>query len=122
MYWAIIAAVTSGFLLGLAVSFLFRIHQAKTAKELAEALLVRRDAERRDEMAAMLEHVKASFGSLSLDALSKSTEEFLKLAKTHLQSERQASVQEFEASKGLIDRSCEDGRAGRQRRQAHAGP
>jgi len=45
--------------------------------------------------------VKASFGSLSLEALSRSTDEFLKLAKTKLDSEREGSVKELDAKKGL---------------------
>ena len=90
---------------GPAVSFLFRIHQAKTAKELAEALLVRRDAggaQGRDGG-----HAGAREGELREplpDALSQSTEEFLKLAKMHLQSERQASANEVQARKELIHR------------------
>ena len=103
MPWSIIAAVAAGFAAGLAVSFLFRIYRTKTAGELAEELFGRHDAERRRDAEAVVEHVKASFGSLSLEALSKSTEEFLKLAKTHLESERQANVRELEARKELID-------------------
>ncbi len=103
MPWSIIAAVAAGFAAGLAVSFLFRIYRTKTAGELAEELFGRHDAERRRDAEAVVEHVKASFGSLSLEALSKSTEEFLKLAKTHLESERQANVRELEARKDLID-------------------
>lgn len=52
----------------------------------------------------MVEHVKASFGNLSLEALSRSTDEFLKLARTTLESERQANVRELDARKDLIDR------------------
>jgi DNA recombination protein RmuC len=47
--------------------------------------------------------MKAAFGNLSLDALSRSTEEFLKLAKARLESERETSRQDLEAKQGLID-------------------
>jgi DNA recombination protein RmuC len=104
MHWTIIAALAAGLAAGLAFSFLLRIYRAKTAKELAEELLRQKEAERKRDMEAVIEHVKASFGSLSLEALSKSTEELLKLAKTQLESERQASVRELEARKELIDR------------------
>jgi DNA recombination protein RmuC len=51
--------------------------------------------------------MKASFGSLSLDALSKSTEEFLKLAKAKLESEREVGVKELDAKKVLIDQQLQ---------------
>jgi DNA recombination protein RmuC len=104
MDWTIIAACAAGLAAGLAVSFLFRVYRAKTAKGLAEELLRQKEAERKRDMEAVVEHVKASFGSLSLEALSKSTAELLKLAKTQLESERQANVRELEARKELIDR------------------
>lgn len=47
----------------------------------------------------LTEEMKASFGSLSLDALSK----FLELAKTKLDAERETHAQDLEAKKGLID-------------------
>ncbi len=58
---------------------------------------------RKVELDAVIENLKANFGSLSLDALSKSTEEFLKLAKIKLESEREIGVKELDAKKGLID-------------------
>ncbi|MBN2468544.1 MAG: DNA recombination protein RmuC [Deltaproteobacteria bacterium] len=99
----LLIALVAGFLLGLAAAYLLRIIQAKTAQDLAEELFQVTEALRREERDAVIENVKASFGSLSLDALSKSTEEFLKLAQTKLASERDASVKELEAKKGLID-------------------
>jgi len=47
----------------------------------------------------LTEEMKASFGSLSLDALSK----FLDLAKAKLDAERDTHAQDLEAKKGLID-------------------
>ncbi len=49
--------------------------------------------------ARLTEEMKASFGSLSLDALGK----FLDLAKAKLDAERETHAQELEAKKGLID-------------------
>lgn len=48
---------------------------------------------------ALNEEMKASFGSLSLEALSK----FLDLAKARLDAERDAHAQDLDAKKGLID-------------------
>ena len=46
--------------------------------------------------------MKESFGSLSLEALSKSTDELLKLAKSRLDSQREVSPRELDAKKELI--------------------
>jgi len=77
------------FALGMLAAFLLRLIQGKTSKELAEELFRESEAQRKTNIDSMLENIKASFGSLSLDALSKSTEEFLKLAKSRLESERE---------------------------------
>jgi len=92
-----------GFVLGLLAAFFLRLIQGKTARELAEELFRENEAQRKANIDSIIENVKASFGGLSLDALSKSTEEFLKLAKARLESERETSLKEFDAKKGLID-------------------
>ena len=89
--------------LGLAVAFILKFFQIKTAKKIAGELLLESDTQRKETMDAIMSDLKASFGSLSLDALTKSTEEFLKLAKSKLESEREISIRELGAKKGLID-------------------
>jgi DNA recombination protein RmuC len=74
---AVAVGVTAG---GLLVAVALRWMQTRAARDLAEEM-------------------KASFGSLSLDALSK----FLELAKTKLDAERETQAQDLEAKKGLID-------------------
>ncbi|MDW7681778.1 MAG: DNA recombination protein RmuC, partial [bacterium] len=92
-----------GIVAGIAIAFLLRIIQSQTAAELAEHLYRDSQQQRQQQLEYLLENVKAQFGSLSLQALSKSTDEFLKLAKSRLESERQFSVQEFDKKKNLID-------------------
>jgi DNA recombination protein RmuC len=92
-----------GFGLGLVAALLFRFMHGKTAKELAEELFHETEAHKKADLDTMIEHIKASFGNLSLEALSKSTEEFLKLAKARLDSEREIGFKELDAKKGLID-------------------
>lgn len=99
----IIAALIAGFLLGISAAFFLKISHKKAVRRIADELFRENERERRADMEAIISHLKASFGSLSLDALSKSTEQFLKLAKATLESERQASVQELEGRKFLID-------------------
>ncbi|MBD3288271.1 DNA recombination protein RmuC [candidate division KSB1 bacterium] len=92
-----------GFFLGIGVSYLLRLIQAKTARDLAEELFRESESQRKESMNAVLEHLKASFGNLSLSALSKSTREFMKLAQLKLESEREISSKELGAKKELID-------------------
>jgi DNA recombination protein RmuC len=84
-----------------------RLIQGKTAKELAEELFRESEAQRKANIDSIIENIKASFGNLSLDALSKSTEEFLKLAKVRLESEREIGLKELDAKKGLIDQQLQ---------------
>ena len=96
-----------GFALGLLAALLLRLIHGKTAKELAEEIFHESEAQKKANIDSIIENIKASFGSLSLDALSKSTEEFLKLAKERLESEREISVKELDAKKGLIDQQLQ---------------
>ncbi|OGS02641.1 MAG: hypothetical protein A3G41_06865 [Elusimicrobia bacterium RIFCSPLOWO2_12_FULL_59_9] len=108
MIWtAILAALTVGFVLGLAAAYVLKLVQAKTARELADELFRDGEAQRQANLNAVIDNVKASFGSLSLEALSKSTEEFLKLAKSRLEQEREVNVKELGAQKGLIDQQLQ---------------
>lgn len=102
-----LVALFTGFVLGLAVAFVLRLIQAKTARELADELFRESEEHRKANIDAVIENVKASFGSLSLDALSKSTDEFLKLAKARLESEREVGAKELDAKKGLIDQQLQ---------------
>jgi DNA recombination protein RmuC len=95
--------VIIGFGVGLVVALVFRFVHRKTAKQLAEELLLETETQKKADMDAVIENIKQSFGNLSLEALSKSTEEFLKLAKTRLESEREIGSKELDAKKGLID-------------------
>ena len=102
-YWPIVLALLAGFALGLGAALVLRIIHGKTARQLAAELYEEGEKQRMSSMDTVLGALKASFGSLSLDALQKSTEEFLKLAKSRLETEREASAQELESKKSLID-------------------
>jgi len=97
----------AGFIIGLTAAWILGLIQAKTAKELANELFQENEAKRRADLESMLEQIKASFGSLSLEALSQATGEFLKLARSKLESEREVSIKELEAKKELIDQQLQ---------------
>ncbi len=108
MSWMpVVIALVAGFVLGVGAAFVLRIVQGRTARELANELFRENEERRKTDVDSMMENMKAAFGSLSLDALSKSTEEFLKLAHQRLESERQMGAKELDGRKGLIDQQLQ---------------
>jgi DNA recombination protein RmuC len=103
MSWTFAAAIMAGTVIGLVLAVLFRLIQSKMARDLAVELSKDNDNRRRADLEAIVGAVKANFGSLSLDALAKSTEEFLKLAKSRFDAERALTSSELEQKKSLID-------------------
>ena len=81
-----------GVLTGVAAAFLLKIARTKSARQIADE---------------MLREVESKFGSLSLDALSKSTNELLKLSKSLYQTEREQTSNELDTKKELIDQQLE---------------
>lgn len=98
-----LAGLLIGFALGIGVSFLLGIINGRSAKELAREMIQESDATRKEQVDHVLNTMKASFGDLSLAALSRSTEEFIKLAESKLTSERESHAKELDSKKGLID-------------------
>ncbi len=96
-----------GLVIGILVALLLRIIQGKATKEFAEELFRESEVQKSKYVDTIIENLKATFGALSLDALSKSTEEFLKLAKARLESEREIGSKELDAKKGLIDQQLQ---------------
>ena len=97
----------AGFVLGMATALILRLVQTKTAKGACNGTFHGSETKRKVDTEAVLENLKASFGSLSLDALSKSTEEFLKLAKAKLESEREIGEKDLDEKKALIDQQLQ---------------
>ncbi len=96
-----------GFIFGFLVASLIKWYRTKTARELAEEIYHVNENQRQQTIDTILEHLKASFGHLSLEALSRSTEEFIKLAQTKLSSEREVHQKELQEKKGLIDQQLQ---------------
>jgi DNA recombination protein RmuC len=99
----IVVSLAAGLALGLVVAFTLRWMQGKTGRELADELFRESEEQRKASMQTVIESVEGRFVKLSMDTLSKSTEEFLKLAKSRLDSERDLSAKELIEKKKLID-------------------
>ena len=91
--YPLIALFLAGFFLGIVATLILRVF---------------RDRATREQVEDITEQIKAAFGDLSLEALSKSTEEFLKLAKSRFDAERDLGSRELEGKKELIDRRLEE--------------
>jgi len=96
-----------GFVLGFAAAWALGLLHSKTAKEYADRLLAETEALRRADRDQFLQTARATFGNLSLEALSTATEEFLKLAASTLAAERNAGSKDLEIKKGLIDQQLQ---------------
>jgi DNA recombination protein RmuC len=100
--WIVFAiGMIVGLLAGLAVGF----YLMKQAKASADQLFREREKYAREDMDRVVSSLKESFGSLSLEALSKNTEEFLKMAGESLSKHTENNKQEMSGKKELIDQT-----------------
>lgn len=96
-----------GIVFGAVIVYFYMKSREKTTKEIADELYRESESQRKEHIYEVIKNLKESFGSLSFEALSKSTEEFLKLAKEKLESERIESLKELDEKKGLIDQELQ---------------
>jgi len=103
----ILIALIAGFGLGLLVAYAVGLWRSASTREItaevAAEIMRESDARRQAELDKILGGVKASFGDMSLEALSRSTDEFMKLAKSTLVLEREAGAKDLGEKKTLID-------------------
>ena len=108
MSWEpVVAAIIGGLLLGLVIAYVLKVFQTRSSKEIALELYRENEEQRKAHVEGVIQSVKDSFARLSLEALAKSTDEFLKLARARLESEREISVSELAAKKNLIDQQLD---------------
>jgi DNA recombination protein RmuC len=94
-----------GVLFGVAVAYIVYTLRKKEAKEIARELLSETESQKIQDLEVLINKIKDTFGSLSLDALSKNTDEFLKLANETLSRQTQTGEKELEGKKKLIDQT-----------------
>jgi DNA recombination protein RmuC len=104
---ALVLALVIGFILGVGAAYLLRVMQSKTAQEIAGNLFQESEARRQETVNVLIDNLKGVFGSLSLEALSKSTEQFMLLAKQKLEEERGMNAAELDKKKTLIDQQLQ---------------
>ncbi len=98
-WWLVLIIFVAGFGLGLGTALFFK----KTAKQLANELFQENENLRKENMELVKKDWENSFGKLSYDALSKSNEEFLKLAKENLEKYQEGAKGDLELRQKAID-------------------
>jgi DNA recombination protein RmuC len=92
---------------GAAIVFIIQLAKRREAREIARALVNEAEVEKVKDLEVFLGRVKDALGSMSLDALKKTSEEFLKLAESKLGQQTQSGEKELEGKKKLIDQTLE---------------
>lgn len=97
----------AGVLLGAAVVLIVYALRGKESRELARELVSETESQKVRDLETIIDNIKDSFGSLSLEALGKNTQEFLKLANETLSKQSEMGDKELEGKKKLIDQTLE---------------
>ncbi|HPW18415.1 MAG TPA: DNA recombination protein RmuC [Candidatus Aminicenantes bacterium] len=112
-----IALFIGGGVFGAAAVLIVQLVQRKQSRELARAIIRETESEKLEDLEAFLGRVRDSLGALSLEALHKTSEEFLKLAESRLSHLTQTGEKDLESKKRLIDHSLEAMRSDLQKMQ-----
>jgi DNA recombination protein RmuC len=94
-----------GVLFGALVVLLVHALRKKDTREIARALVSATEAEKIQDLEALLGRVRDSFGALSQEALKASTGELLKLARENLDGRVHLGEKDLESKKQLIDQN-----------------
>lgn len=94
-----------GLIFGAGIVLIITSFKKKDAKSLAQELVAQSESQKMQDLEVLLNRIKESFGSLSLDALTKNTQEFLKLANETLSKQTQSGEKDLEGKKQLIDQT-----------------
>ena len=93
----------AGMVMGATGALVFVSVRWQNAEGLARSILDETDRHRSAEFDRLSNHMKDSFGALSLQALYRNSEEFLKMARETLRSQMEMGGRELESKKALID-------------------
>lgn len=102
-----LAVIMLGVVLGAGIVLIINWLRRREAKEIAQELISQSESQRVQDLESLINRIKESFGALSLDALSKNTEDFLKLANETLSKQTQMGEKDLEGKKKLIDQTLE---------------
>ena len=102
-----LAVVMISVVLGAVIVLIINWLKGREAKTIAQELITQAESQRVQDLEVFFSRIKDSFGALSLEALSRNTEEFLKVANETLSKQTQMGEKELEGKKKLIDQTLE---------------
>src|SRR5574341_2083670 len=102
-----VIAFVIGILVGAAAVLAVAWVKKHEAKAVAQELLAQTQAEKLADLNAIIDNLKVSFDALSLNALARNADQFMKLAQQTLSGQAQAGGKELEGKKQLIDQTLE---------------
>lgn len=97
----------SGFGLGILIMIVINSIRLRDTKKIAEELVRKTEAQKIQDLEILINRMKESFGSVSFEALSKSSQELLKLANETFSKQNELGQKELENKKKLIDQTLE---------------
>jgi DNA recombination protein RmuC len=97
-----------GFAVGISIFFLINMLRKRDVRNITEELISLTEQQKAREIEELLIRIKESFGTLSLEALSRNTDEFLKLANETLSKQTQIGEKDLEGKKKLIDQTLNE--------------
>ncbi len=95
--------VVVGFVLGAGVTLVVTLVRGRREGVATGQLQAEMQRAKEAELAVLVEQLKTVFSSLSREALSANTDDFLKLAKTRLEQQTVSGTEQLESRKKLID-------------------
>jgi DNA recombination protein RmuC len=101
-------AFAGGVVFGVVVVLLIHVLRKKDSREIARALVSETEAEKVQDLEAVIARLRDSFGALSQETLRSSTGELLKLAREQLTGQLQLGERDLEGKKKLIDQTLEN--------------
>jgi DNA recombination protein RmuC len=102
-----ILAFAAGAVFGAGAVLIIHLLKKREAGALARELVTQTENEKIKDMEVLLGRVRDSFGALSLEAMRRNTDEFLKLANETLSRQSGLGEKDLEGKKKLIDQTLE---------------
>lgn len=103
----IIISFVSGLVIGIAIMLIINLIRLKDTKKIAQELVSKAESQKMQDLEILINRIKESFGSISFEALSKNTQEFLKIANETLSKQTELGDKELDNKKKLIDQTLD---------------
>lgn len=103
----VIISFVSGLVIGIVIMLIINLIRLKDTKKIAQELVSKAESQKMQDLEILINRIKESFGSISFEALSKNTQEFLKIANETLSKQTELGDKELDNKKKLIDQTLD---------------